>query len=396
MEQLEHIRKLYEAYLDGGISAADRKVLMELLGTASDEDLGQLATAYLDKKKTETDTVEYKEHTMHLYENIKDRIRPATKLPQPHRGTWFLRLSAAAAAILLIAFFIYRYSSNDLAQHIQTQPAAIGEDVLPGRNRAALQLSDGKLVPLDVSNTGTLAEDVGVEIIKSSDGQIIYRVQEGDENLLGYNTITTPNGGQYAVILPDGTQVQLNAASSLRYPTRFEGASRRVELTGEAYFEVAKNAKMPFIVATENQQVKVLGTHFNIDSYGDNGHTVTTLVEGSVLVQSGHGKALLKPGENATLASGEITVGEADLETDLAWKNGMMEYRGENLEAIMKDISRWYDIEVVFDGQIPQRKFVVSVPRSAKLSTLLKVLQLSKVNFSMKEGSSGRTLIVKP
>ncbi len=231
--------------------------------------------------------------------------------------------------------------------------------------------------------------------ITYNDGTAIQKITSQNELL----TITTPRGGQYQIFLPDGTKVWLNAESSLSYPASFTGKKyRSVEITGEAYFEVSHRKIQPFMVKTTTQTIEVLGTHFNINSYNDQGSTITTLQQGSVKVSNMSSKSfILTPGKQSLTTANEISVQDADFETDLAWKNGNMEFRDAHIQTIMKEVSRWYDVEVEYRGKISQRKFNGSVSRTSNLSVLLKILAYSDIHFVLEQGEkSTKKLIVTP
>lgn len=220
--------------------------------------------------------------------------------------------------------------------------------------------------------------------------QQVYTVPLGKTNgqdHAGYNLIETPRAGQYQINLPDGTKVWLNAASSLRYPSRFSGSKRIVALTGEGYFEVAKNKQHPFVVKTDRQEVQVLGTHFNINSYTDESSTNTTLVEGSVRVTTLDGKnRLLKPGEQSQLKGDEIEVSDVDTENVLSWKNGDFVFKGDDFKSIMRKISRWYDVEVIYQGDFDDLKFGGYISRTKNISSVLSIMESTgKVHFNIKD-----------
>lgn len=294
-----------------------------------------------------------------------------------------------AAAILLLAvgsgIFIYLRQASMLPK-IENN---LAETIKPGSNRAYLTLANGKRIDLTNAKKGELAEQAGIAITKSSDGQLIYTVIERAVNEeLHYNTIETPKGGQYQINLPDGTKVWLNANSSLRYPVSFAAQKeRRVELLGEAYFEVAKNRELPFRVVSNLQTVEVLGTHFNINSYDDEPVTKTTLLEGSVKVtgKGAVGAKTLKPGEQTRMDGNSILVSNADVEADVDWKNGDFIFRDENIQSVMRKISRWYDVEVVYDGNVGQNGFGGTISRSKNIGAVLHVLEeTGSVHFKLK------------
>lgn len=310
-------------------------------------------------------------------------------------------LSCAAAILILLGIgitfkgFLYKKTTvNRLALH--------QKDILPGTNKATLMLADGSKIVLDDAKRGMIARQTDVEISKTKNGQLVYSAegsvlapdQQPATDIVPTNMITTPRGGQYSVVLPDGTKVWLNAASSLRYPTAFPGTERRVELTGEAYFEVAKNAAKPFFVKTASQTVEVLGTHFNINSYADEKITKTTLLEGSVRVTGNAGQQglKLKPGQQATATEKEIRmVSDPDIDEAMAWKEGKFMFRDADLQTIMRQLSRWYDVDVEYQGEVITRHYRGRVSRNVPVSQVFQILKTSGVNFTI----NGRKIIVK-
>lgn len=304
----------------------------------------------------------------------------------------------AAAVFLLLAagFTVNRY----LSKKEERMPLAMHPtDLLPGGNKAILKLADGSEIALDDSKKGQIARQQNVLIAKTENGQVIYQADAAANklvtaNIIQYNAIITPRGGQYEVVLPDGTKVWLNAASSLKYPTTFSGTDRRVELTGEAYFEVAKNAAKPFFVKTSTQTVQVLGTHFNINSYADEKEVKTTLLEGSVKVSSNTGNSAVKiaPGEQAINFGEEINIiHNADIDEAVAWKNGKFLFRNTDLQTIMRQLSRWYDVDVEYQGQVPERHYRGRISRNVPVSQVFEILKTSGLNFTI----NGRKIIVK-
>ena len=245
---------------------------------------------------------------------------------------------------------------------------------------------------MDDDNIGQVASQGGIKITKLANGQLLYRKINELLPEVVYNTLTTPRGGQYTIILPDGSQVWLNAASSIRYPTFFSDSERRVELTGEAYFEIAHNAKKPFKVTSNGLEVKVLGTHFNINSYKEEKSINTTLIEGSIIVSKGDANVILKSGDQAQIGnSDKITViDNVNVDNILAWKNGYFSFDKSDLKLIGRQISRWYDVDISFEGESPKRVFSGKINRNSNISDVLKILNECKVNFRFE----GRKLIV--
>jgi ferric-dicitrate binding protein FerR (iron transport regulator) len=264
--------------------------------------------------------------------------------------------------------------------------------VLPGGNRALLTLANGSSIVLDSAADGILAQQGNTRIKKLNGGQIVYSVPGMKPEAVFYNVLTTPRGGQYRLALPDGSQVWLNAASSIRYPTAFTGRERRVEITGEAYFEIAKNPQMPFYVKVNDMQVEVLGTHFNVMAYANEDAVRTTLLEGSVKVNRGSSTVFLKPGQQSALGEkGAVSVIDgADTEEAVAWKNGLFEFDNVSIETVLRQISRWYDVDVQYEGNTMPSHFGGQISRYSNLSQVLKILELSGIHFRIE----GKRLIV--
>lgn len=310
----------------------------------------------------------------------------------------------AAAAVIFITVSIGTYF---LLQRQDKQPAhiAVQADHSPGSNKAILTLANGKKIVLDKSANREIVQLPGMTIKNTSDGQIIYTITadqsivEADQSraeagkAMRLNTISTSRGGQYQVVLSDGTRVWLNSASSITYPTTFDHKQRLVELHGEAYFEVAKNKNVPFSVKTAQQTVEVLGTHFNINSYTDEPLLKTTLLEGSVKVVAGDNQVILTPGQQLKLnflQSSMKVDNHVDLDKVLAWKNGVFSFENEDLKSIMRQVARWYNVDVVYSGIIANDKFFGEISRNSNLSQVLKILELNNVHFDI----TGKTIRV--
>ena len=304
--------------------------------------------------------------------------------------------SAAAAVLIIISTSIYYFQGSPEQVLVNTETPRFKNDVAPGNNKAVLTLDDGSKIDLDDAKTGILASESNVDIKKTGDGKLEYTASVQDAKIIKYNVLRTPMGGEYQLVLPDGSKVWLNSGSTLRFPTSFVGSERIVELKGEAYFDITKNSKMPFLVRTNNaMDIKVLGTQFNIMAYDDEKNINTTLIEGSVEVLKGLGKTMLKPGQEAVLnkGSGNIKVSIADLEQAIAWKNGYFIFSNENIESIMRKVSRWYNVDVIYQGNLSNKDFVGTISRNKNVSELLKMLELTgAVHFSI----DGRRITVMP
>jgi ferric-dicitrate binding protein FerR (iron transport regulator) len=308
------------------------------------------------------------------------------------RTTWF----RYAAAIMLLAGAGLLYILNQTNQPPK-QPATAATEIMPGGNKATLTLADGTVIILDSANNSTLANQGSIQVVKLADGQLAYRAINGattkESSAPMFNTISTPKGGQYQVILPDGSTLWLNAASTIRFPAVFNGSERNVELQGEGYFEVKKNSSMPFVVKTKAMSVQVLGTDFNVMAYDDEKNSRTTLVTGSVKVIRDDEKNILKPGQQANVSGGSTEIiNNANIEEALAWKNGKFYFEGADIKSIMRQIARWYDVEVEFEGNVTKEKFEGEISRNSPLSEVLKILELTSVHFRMEN----KKLIVLP
>jgi ferric-dicitrate binding protein FerR (iron transport regulator) len=312
-----------------------------------------------------------------------------------------LRYVVAASVLLLVAAGAY-WGLNHTpapAPAVAAQPAQPA-DVAPGGNRATLTLADGRKLNLDSSAIGVLASQGNSQVSKLSDGQLAYnKTSEEKPQSPAFNVLTTPRAGQFSLALPDGSRVWLNNASSLRYPVAFTGATRDVELSGEAYFEIAKDADHPFYVHTAGgpagpASIEVLGTSFNIMAYNDESAERATLVDGSIRYIHGNNSALLKPEEQSVLeANGNIkTLQHVNVAEITAWKNGYFHFDHASLETTMRQIARWYDITVEYKGAVPPQEFVGKIQRNMPLSSLLKGLSGEHIHFTVE----GRTVLVQP
>lgn len=337
-----------------------------------------------------------------LFRNLRQEmlndIRQKLGHPPPVRQmTGRKALMVAAAALLFLIAGGWYYSSHKsaagssiIATTAQTAGPVSRQDILPGSNKAILTLGDGSTIVLDSARTGKLAHQGNTQVLKTGDGQLQYTPNSRAESTVAYNVLSTPRGGQYKLLLQDGTNVWLNAGSSIRYPTAFAGKERRVEITGEAYFEIAKNAEMPFRVVVNSSaqkddglEIEVLGTQFNINAYKDEPGMSTTLVEGSVRLVTGRAAGVLKPYQQALISSdGRIkTKPLADVEQIIAWKNGAFEFDDADISAVMRQISRWYDVAVDYEGKAPADHFSGRFSRNTSLAGVLKILNISGIRL---------------
>jgi transmembrane sensor len=305
------------------------------------------------------------------------------KILQPK--TLWVKYAVAALILFFITFGILFIIKKDKAGN--KVAATTYKGITPGGNKATLTLANGTQIILEDALNGEIARQAGVSISKTASGLLVYKalnngssVQHGSQQ----NSIATPKGGQYKVILPDGTSVWLNAASSITYPTSFTGNERLVSVTGEAYFEVAKNKDKPFKVKSALQTVEVLGTHFNINAYADEAVIKTTLLEGSVKIASSAHSAIISPGEQAVLnKDASITKRQVDTQQEVAWKNGVFSFKGEDIRSVMRQVGRWYNIDVVCESNVSEEKFFGEISRSSRLDDVFKILELNNVKFTV-------------
>lgn len=300
----------------------------------------------------------------------------------------FKRSLGWIAAAVVIGFGVIALTINTLRDKASPVPSAnvnSKTDVVPGHDGAILTLGNGKEIVLDDVQDGKLT-DVAVK----NSGQVSYI--EGNKENIEVNTMTTPKGRQFSLVLSDGTKVWLNAASSITFPTAFVGRERKINITGEVYFEVAHDANKPFVVTVKGMNVQVLGTHFNINSYGDQGSIKTTLLQGSIKVSVAGKQQVVKPGQQAQVSGGDIKMlSDIDVASTVAWKNGFFSFESVDIKGVMKEISRWYDVEVIYEGQ-PKDVFSGEIDRNLTLKELMKGLADTKVRYRIE----GNKLIILP
>jgi len=368
--------------------------LLSYLESSEDTELKQLMQKHfsddLEKSKEINPEASHK-----LFKTIHNKIELDSK-GKRHSVIRLRRIAIAASFIglLLISFFLLndKIGKKETAK-VGTDQQRFKNDVLPGSDKATLTLADGSTILLDEAQNGTIAQQGNSKIIKL-DGKLSYDLTNKNSREIVYNTISTPKGGQYQLELPDGSKVWLNATSSIHFPTSFTGTARRIEIIGEAYFEIAKDPNMPFIVTVNNSEVQVLGTHFNINAYNDEDNVKTTLLEGSVRFVNDDNINILKPGQQAQLTKDGTTkvVSNVDLDEVVAWKNGMFAFENAGIETVMRQLSRWYDVEIEYKGETDDL-FIAEMRRNIKLSDALKALELTgKVKFDIQ----GKKIIVMP
>ena len=388
----EYLKRLLE---QPALTDEEQQWLLRYLENSDHPALKQLLQENFDKNLETGSTIQ-----SNISDRILSKINDKLVIEQPAKKASVLKMvliRAAAAsvivALLITSFYFLSDNSGSPRQVNKTSPEPPPQqvaEVAPGKDGAILTLPDGSKILLDSLHDGALKEDNGSKILKQGSAVIYTGVKGANE--LTYNTMSTPRGRQYKLVLADGTKVWLNAASSIRFPTVFTGSDRTVEVTGELYFEVAKDHSKPFKVKTNGTEIEVLGTHFNVNGYDE--LTKTTLLEGSVKVKSGNKTGLLNPGQQAQTSPGGAieTSNSVNVEQVMAWKNGRFVFEDASLETIMDQVSRWYDVDVVYQDKVPKRFFTADISRNINLTVFLKVLNESGVRFKIE----GKKLLVQP
>nr|WP_068892317.1 FecR family protein [Pedobacter panaciterrae] len=370
---------LYEKYISGKCNEEEKRLFEQY----SDE-------FSLDNAQWDEDNLgDEKQAVARMYKRFHDQIN--------YQASWFNRHKFLAAAAILIILGIGIYLSINQLVKINTSPTDLvvqKNSIHPGGKKAILTLQDGSQIILDNSKDGIVANQASTVITKTKNGQIVYNSSHSgspDLKSVPYNSVTTPRGGEYQLSLPDNTKVWLNAESTIRFPAVFFGKERKVELSGEAYFEVTPNKEMPFKVIVDNTEVEVLGTHFNINGYKDKTDVNTTLLEGAVKLKNNKREEVLKPGQSGISSASGIKVKQVNVEDAVAWKNGYFVFQDEDIYSIMAKASRWYDVDVEFRGNMKGKSFFGKVNRYDNIRELLKNMELTKeVQFKIE----GRRVIV--
>ncbi|RAK02291.1 FecR family protein [Larkinella arboricola] len=384
MDETERrLEDLFNRYYNSTATPEQREELMAYIRTAKSNELIEKFLKENWNRAASENALFTPEKSHEILDSILSKAnRKEASQPRVFRLTW-LRYAAAAALLLIgIGFWWQFRADQQTGTGLAVQKAQKPNDVRPGGNRALLTLADGSAIELDRVGSGLLARQGTAEIRKTGDGILVYSAKATPAGPDGrMNTLTTPKGGQYEVSLPDGSKVWLNASSSIRFPSVFPASERKVEITGEAYFEVAKNKAKPFRVKFNTSEVQVLGTQFNVMAYPEEGASKTTLVEGSVQISHRQQHTALRPGQQAVVsANGQINTKYTSVDQAVAWRNGLFYFKDAGIEEVMRQLARWYDVEIEFGGKIPVRQFTGKIARNVNLSEVTHMLRYAGVN----------------
>ncbi|MES2267480.1 MAG: FecR domain-containing protein [Bacteroidota bacterium] len=359
----EELKELFKKYHDG---------------TCTEEEKALLESWYL----------EYNEHDLDITPKRIKAIGQGVFRELPGNHNSFIKIGLKLAVAATIIGMMFTIAIKFFLPHPTNTGVVRKKEIGPGSNIAVLTLSNGQKINLSTATNGQIAKQAGIQIYKTASGQITYKsiADPAASNVITTNNISTPKGGQWQVTLPDGSEVRLNSASSFSYPTSFKNQKQRiVQLKGEGYFEVAKDKAHPFIVKTDQQSVEVLGTHFNINAYADEPAVKTTLAEGIVKVSASNGKSqLLSPGQQAILRQGELTAATVNVDDELAWTKGSFHFSDQNIQSIMRQLSRWYNIDVQYAPDVNYGGLHGRLSRNKNLSQVLSGLEATQsVHFKV-------------
>jgi len=410
----QELSALFEKLVNNQCSEEEAERIMGLLADKANDGLFQaLINDQLSKPHGNSSRDESLKRALELkLEQILQAPAPVPRKRTFPVLMWNRRARYAAAVLLLslpaATYFLVR--KRALCPALVVRPAV--QNIIAGGNKAVLTLSDGRKIDLDEISNGEIATQSNAVVKKIASGVLVYntdtktRDRSAGSSLIGFNTITTPKGGQYQVVLPDGSKVWLNAASSLRYPTQFDPNQRVVELTGEGYFEIVRIPRpvtqtgkkeagnLPFIVISNQQRIEVIGTMFNVNAYVEEACVKTTLLKGAVRVGAVTGDSrgqlisprMLLPGQQSELSGQTLTIAEGNTEAALAWKNGKFQFEHEDIQVVMRKIARWYDVEVDYHGSMKGKVFSGTISKYESLEEVLKMLQLTEtVSFMIKD-----------
>lgn len=393
MDSQQHHKELFQRYLNNRCTKEEVDQLIIFFQAADETKLrGFISAALLDDSTLENDTSDYQPKLSLIYQQLSAQIiAEGSTQANPRKYLW-LRIAAIILVFVSVGSYFFLYKSEPTTQLVQQQI----DHIVPGRNQATLTLANGKKITLTKGLSGTLAQEGNTLIQVNGKNAIAYTSNNVNSNApVEYNTLSTAKGEEspYPLVLADGTKIWLNALSSITFPTAFKGKERIVKVTGEVYFEVVHNDALPFKVLTKGQIIEDIGTHFNVNAYDDEPAIKTTLLEGSVKVSLANASSIkekagvkLIPGQQAIIntASNNLSVKNVDLDDAVAWRNGMFFFNDTDIKTIMRQLARWYNVEVSFKGNIStERLFSGEISKDARLSEVLKALKMNKINFKI-------------
>lgn len=368
-------------------------------GTITEDELQQLEDWYasfeanpdlIDSLSAEERAVRKKQLQQKIFDQIGPETSSAAKMPQKrfslNPGNRLWQAAASLVLICAVSFYIFQKQTDK-----PSSAEELSSNINPATDQATLTLGNGEKILLDNSKNGELSAEGNIHINKLKPGNLVYTASK-KVSKVHTNTLSTPRGGRYQLTLADGTQVWLNAQSSITYPSAFQGTSREVTITGEVYFEVAHNAAMPFRVKSENQLIEVLGTHFNVNTYNAKSSAKTTLLSGSIALTNSHQRIILKPGEQGIVAAHSMSVKNVDPAEVIAWKEGYFDFTDADIGSVIDELGRWYNVDIHYNGTATKETFTGRIPRSWPFE---KVLNLLKTFKSIQVEMQGRRLIVE-
>jgi ferric-dicitrate binding protein FerR (iron transport regulator) len=381
LNQKINLQELLSKYHAGTISHEERVLLEEWYAQWKPEQQ-ELSSEEIDQLKAD------------VWQSLNVNVQPpVTKRLWP-------RITMVASVILCLSIGGYYYLSKSKTKHQQVTAKVEKVDIAPGSNKAVLVLNNGSKINLNSQVNGTIAKQGNAKIVKTTNGQLAYAPDNSDASAVVYNTLSTPRGGKYDLVLADGTKVWLNSASSITYPTAFKGNDRTVSITGEVYFEIVHKAKQPFRVNFKGHTIEDIGTEFNINTYDDEPVIKTTLVAGSIKLSRDSKSVTLRPGQQSitSLSNTDIEVKDADINEVTAWKNGLFKFKKAKIEDVMRQLSRWYNVDVAYPYGVPKTVFSGEMIKDANASQILDMLAYFKVNYEIVQQtkSTEKKIIIKP
>lgn len=372
MENINKIRATLSRYINNELDEDQARIFLEYIQSGSDQDnIMLLIEECLDGPQNEQ--LLNKPELLALLNQSFTKITNHIDVKPKKKaiGLWPGIVGIAAAlALVAIGIYFFNHKNIDSSRHLD-----VAQIVTPGKIGATLTLANGRKIKLSEAVNGEIAKEEGISVIKTSGGELVYEILNKTGDLNKENTLTTAKGETYVLILPDKSKVWMNAASSLTYNTNLNKGIRQVKLQGEAYFEISEDKTRPFIVETRKQKVQVLGTHFNVNAYSDEDKVTTTLLKGSVKVSGNSGEEILKPGDQSLVTENSISIAKVDTERAVAWKNNKFLFENDDIRYIMRMIGRWYDVDVVYTGEMPTEKFGGGVSRFDNVLQVLKILE---------------------